>query len=305
MLGALSIDLDGLEHYHRIHGLAERPTGGDDPVYGAAVERFGELCARLHVRGTAFCIGRSLEAPRAAAAVAALARAGHELANHSLSHPYALSRLAPDATAHEVRGGADAIERACGKRPVGFRAPGYAMSARLLAALVRDGYRYDSSAFPAPMYYAAKAAVMGLLALRREPSGAILDRPRVLFAPAEPYRPRSDEPYARGASPIVELPIATGLLGFPLIGTAVATLPRAVRLLAGAARRRTLFNLELHGVDLLDASDCPGPLADRQRDLRVPAATKVARIERFVRGMTAEREWVTLAEAAERVGPTI
>jgi hypothetical protein len=305
MLGALSIDLDGLEHYHRIHGLAERPAGGDDPVYGIAVERFGELCARLGVRGTAFCIGRNLAAPRAAAAVAALARAGHELANHTLSHPYALSRLAPDATAHEVRGGADAIERACGKRPVGFRAPGYAISAPLLAALVRDGYRYDSSAFPAPPYYAAKAALMGLLALRREPSGAILDRPRALFAPAEPYRPREDEPYARGAAPIVELPIATGLLGFPLIGTAVATLPRAVRLLGGAARRRPLFNLELHGVDLLDASDCPGPLAGRQRDLRVPAATKIDRIERFVKGMMGEREWVTLEEAAERIGPTI
>ena len=303
MLGGLSIDLDGLEHYHRIHGLPPRAAGAPDPVYGAAVARFGELCARLGLRGTAFCIGESLAAPAAAAAVAALARAGHELANHTQTHPYALTRLAPAAIAAEVRGGADAVERACGARPVGFRAPGYALSAPLLAVLVEDGYRYDSSAFPAAPYYLAKAAVMGALALRRQPSGAILDRPRVLLAPAAPYRPRADEPYARGAAPIVELPVATGLLGFPLIGTTVATLPAAARLLAGPARRRPLVNLELHGVDLLDATDCPGPLADRQRDLRVPAATKIARIERFVKAMG--REWLTLAEVAERVAATL
>ena len=94
VLASLSIDLDALEHYHRVHGIPE-PSPGEDPVYGKAVERFGELCARLGIRGTAFCVGRNLDHPRAAAAVRRLAEGGHEVANHSFSHDYALSSRSP------------------------------------------------------------------------------------------------------------------------------------------------------------------------------------------------------------------
>jgi hypothetical protein len=305
-LAALTIDLDGLELYHRIHSLPE-PAPGDDPVYGKAVERFGELCARLGARGTAFCVGRNLAAPPAAAAVGALAAAGHELANHTLSHDYALSRRPAAVIADEVRGGADAVARIAGRPPVGFRAPGYTLSPPLLAALARDGYRYDASAFPALPYYAAKAGVMATLALLGRPSAAVLDRPRVLLAPRTPYHPHPREPYARAAPPealpVLELPVATGLLGFPLIGTFLGTLPGwAIRALSAGTARLPLVDVELHGVDLLDASDAPAALAARQRDLAVPAAAKIARIEAFVRSL--HREWLPLAEAAARLSPS-
>jgi hypothetical protein len=147
---------------------------------------------------------------------------------------------------------------------------------------------------------------MGALALTRWPSRAVLDRPRVLLAPRTPYHPRPDEPYARGtppdALPILELPVTTGLFGFPLIGTFIATFPHwALRALSLGTGRLPLFGLELHGVDLLDASEVSPALAARQRDLAVPAAKKAERIESFVRRL-ADREWVTLAEAAERLG---
>ncbi|HEX9290796.1 MAG TPA: polysaccharide deacetylase, partial [Anaeromyxobacteraceae bacterium] len=154
-------------------------------------------------------------------------------------------------------------------------------------------------------YYLGKAAVMGILALAGRPSGAILDRPRVLLAPRAPYAPRPGEPYARGvapdALPIAELPVTTGLLGFPLIGTFVATFPAwALRALSLGTGRLPLFVLELHGVDLLDASDASPALAARQRDLAVPAARKLARIEAFVRRLE-RRAWLPLADAAERL----
>jgi peptidoglycan-N-acetylglucosamine deacetylase len=304
VLASLSIDLDALEHYHRIHGLPEA-AAGPDPVYRKAAPRFGELCARLGVRGTVFCVGRNLEDPAALSVVRSLAEDGHEIANHSFSHDYALSVRSAEVIAAELRGGADAVARAAGRRPVGFRAPGYALSAALVGALAADGYRYDSSAFPALPYYLGKAAVMGILALRGRPSRALLDRPRALLAPRAPYHPRRDEPYQRGsppeAWPLLELPVTTGLLGFPLIGTFLATFPEwALRVFSQGTGSLPLFNLELHGVDLLDASDASEALASRQRDLEVPAAAKVERIEAYVRRL-ADREWVTLADAAERL----
>jgi hypothetical protein len=193
------------------------------------------------------------------------------------------------------------VARVSGRRPVGFRAPGYALSPALLTALAGDGYRYDSSAFPALPYYAGKAAVLAGLAAARRRSQAILDRPRVLLAPRRPYRPRTDEPYARGDAALVELPITTGLAGFPLLGTFVGTLPAwLVRALAAGTGRLPLLNLELHGLDLLDASDVPPELAARRPDVRVAAAVKLARIEQFVRERM-DRRWVTLEEAADAV----
>jgi hypothetical protein len=303
-LGALSIDLDALRHYHRIHGVADGARSPDaaDPVHTRAVERFGELCARLSARGTAFCVGEDLAHPAAASAIRTLAAGGHEIGNHTWSHDYALSRRDAATVFSEVRRGAEAVAAACGTRPAGFRAPGYAVTAPLLAAVAAHGHRYDSSAFPAAPYWLGKAAVMAGLALAGRPSGAVLDRPRALLAPRSPYRPSLDEPYARGDAAILELPVTTGLLGFPLIGTFVAALPAGVlRVLAAGTGRLPLFNLELHGVDLLDPGEVPPELRARRRDLRLPAARKMERIEAFARSL--EREWVTLAEAADRLAP--
>jgi hypothetical protein len=298
-LASLSIDLDALAHYHAIHALPG-PAPGPDPVHGKALARFGELCDGLGLRGTAFAVGQSLSDPSAAAGVAALARAGHEVGNHSFSHDYALTRRHDLAVAEEVRRGGEAVERVTGRAPVGFRAPGYTLSAPLLRALAAQGYRYDSSAFPALPYWLAKAAVMGALALGGRPSGAVLDRPRVLAAPRRPYRPDPTEPYALGDLPLLELPVTTGVAGFPLIGTFLSTLPGPLaRALATGTGSLPLFNLELHAVDLLDASDTSAELAARQRDLRVPASIKIARLSAFVRSL--DREWLPLAEAANRL----
>jgi len=119
-------------------------------------------------------------------------------------------------------------------------------------ALARLGYRYDSSIFPAPGYYAAKAAVMGVLAAIGRPSGAVMTNPRALGAPAEPYRPAMTAPWRRGQAPLVELPIAvTPMTRIPAIGTSLLVMPAWVRAkIVSAMARRSFWNLELHGSTL-------------------------------------------------------
>lgn len=303
-LASLSVDLDALRHYYRIHGLAAPPDdpGAPDLVYTLGAARFGELAGRLGARGTVFCVGQELGRPGAREAVRALAAGGHEIANHSWSHDYRLWRRGPAEAAEEIRRGGEAVAEAAGRPARGFRAPGYALSPAMLAALVDQGYRYDSSAFPAAPYWLAKAGVLAALRLAGRRSAAVLDRPRALLAPRVPYRPSRDEPYARGDLPIWELPVLTGLAGFPLVGTFAAALPgSALRLLAAGARRRPLLVLELHGLDLLDASESPAPLTAARPDLRAPAARKMDRLLAFARALG--RDWATLEEAAARLGP--
>ena len=310
-LASISVDLDSLPHYCRIHGLPETllDARARTLVHAVAVPRFRELFDSLGIPGTFFVIGEDLEAdPGAAAGMRAAHAAGIEVASHSHAHDYALTRRGAAAILEDLRRADAVILAATGARPEGFRAPGYTLNADLYAATVALGYRYGSSAFPATPYYAAKAAVMGALALAGRPSRSVLDTPRVLLAPRVPYRPDPANPYRRGEGAVLELPMAvTPGVAFPFIGTFATTLPRPVlRAAWSACRRDAFFNFELHGVDVLDASDgIPAELVRQQRDLRVSAARKLERLREVFGWLAAERKVVTLRDAASRLAPSL
>ncbi len=314
-LASLSVDLDSLSHYCAIHSLdaAALPAGATHSVYRIALERFLSLFEELGLRATFFVVGKELGDEASAAQVARAFNAGHELGNHSWSHPYALTRLAAPLMEEEVRLGEEALAHLTGARPKGFRAPGYTLTAPLHTLLSERGYLYDSSAFPAAAYYLAKGAVMGALALAGRPSRAILDRPRVLRAPRAPYLASRREVYRRArpdelAGALLELPISVErFTTIPFIGTTALLLPeRAASALYRSMRRRPFFNFELHGIDLLDAADVDfPPLARRQRELSLPWREKRARLRALMARVAEDFEVVTLEQAALRIGPTL
>ena len=309
---AVSIDLDGIACYYKIHGLGTAPAELEHTILERALPRAAALFAEHDLHVTWFVIGRDADsdavlpdrAARAASAdrLKALATRGDELGNHSYSHPYDLARLSADAIDNEIASCDRVLRSITGTHVRGFRAPGYDVAPAMLDTLARLGYRYDSSIFPAPAYYAAKAAVMTALAAIGRPSGAVLTNPRALAAPADPYRPSMTSPWRRGQAPLVELPIAvTPWTRVPAIGTTILVAPEwaRTRLLDGMAKRR-FFNFELHGIDFADADKdgIPGELVDRQPDLRVPADDKLARLAKVLTEIRTRWDFATLAEIA-------
>jgi len=309
---AVSIDVDPVPCYYRIHGLGPAPDELRDVVMRRCVPRFAAWLARRKIRATFFIVGEDLDvaalgarAKAARAMCAQLHADGHELGNHSHGHPYEMARLPADAVAHEI-GATDAILRELTGRPTaGFRAPGYDLSVTMLAELARRGYAYDSSIFPAPAYYAAKAAVMAVRALTGTPSGAVMTDPRALLAPADPYRPSMRAPWRRGQAPLVELPIGvTPFARIPAIGGALVTAPAWIRdRVVAAMDRRRFFNLELHGIDLADADadGIPGELVSRMSDLRRSLPDKLAALDAVLDHALARFEPLTLRDAASWV----
>jgi len=305
-LACVSVDLDSLGHYCRIHGLPETILSPSAArlVYHAAVGRFLELFAGAGVRATFFAVGRDLDDPKSAEAVLAAAKAGHEIGNHTFAHDYDFTRKSPSEIGDDLSRGGASIVRVTGERPTGFRAPGYTLTGAVLQAPNAQGYRYDSSVFPAAPYWAAKALVMAGQAVAGRESRAVLDRPRVLRAPRLPYRPDLAEPYQAGHASLVELPITVHpLTRVPVIGTTVTALPPlALGALWRGVARLPFVNLELHAIDLLDATDVGcRELASVQPDLRIPQRTKRARLREALRRLTDGADVVTLASAAERV----
>ena len=287
MIWSVSVDLDGLGCYAAIHGLSLRlDERAQRAVPELAVQRFCELFAALGVHATFFVIGR--DAGIAPARLRAAAGAGHEIASHSYAHDYALSRRTREEIAQDLALAERAIEDACGSRPRGFRAPGYTLSPELLDAVRERAYAYDSSLLPSPPYYAAKAAALAVYALRGRRSQSILGSLRQLFAPRGPHRRRG----------VRELPVATlpGLRA-PVIGTTVLPFPwLARRAFAGGH-----LNLELHGIDALDATDVPQEIAGAQPGLRMRAAEKLRRLRRLLETLPGDHR--TLEAAAIQLLP--
>lgn len=306
-LSAISVDLDSLPHYCRIQGLPETLLDDDARALVArvAIPRLLELFGGRPA--TFFVIGEDVRLPGMKRALGDALSAGVELASHSDSHDYAISRWSQDAIEADLRKAEAALEEV-GATVRGFRAPGYTLSPALLKAVAARGYEYDSSAFPAVPYYLAKAGVMGALELLRRPSRAILDSPRVLGAPRTPYRPSLDSPYARGDASLIELPMAVApVTRLPFIGTFATSLPwPLVEATFRALRRDVFFNFELHAIDVVDESDgIPVGLVRQQRDLRVKATEKMKRLRTLFGWLADEREPVTVLDAARKLRATV
>jgi hypothetical protein len=290
---SISVDLDAIDCYFRIHALPGGvPERARFTILRRCLPRFAELFDRHGVRATFFVVGRDLEEDaEGRALLGELARAGHELASHTHTHPYDFVRLGRERIEQEIDRAHAAIGACAGEAPRGFRAPGYEVSGDVLDLLCARRYRYDSSAFPSVPYYAAKAAVMGAMRVRGAPSGSILGSPRVLTAPRAPYRPAAGAPYRRGALPIVELPMTvTPVARLPVFGTSLVAGPAWLRRhLVAAALREPFVNVELHGIDLADAEadEIPPELVARQPDLRRPLAWKRAALDATLTEMRA------------------
>lgn len=254
---AVSVDLDEIHHYYRIHGLPEPPPDARsaNPVYDIAVERCLAFASELGIPLTFFVVAADLERPQNVAVLRRALERGHEIGSHSKDHLYDLVRQPIEVQREQVEGALVLFERHLGVRPAGFRAPGYTVSDQLLRVVRDAGHTYDSSVFPCPPYYAAKAAALGLMKLRGRTSQSVLDDPRVLTAPTQPYR--LGEPYTTRGAGMWEFPIqVTRGPRLPFIGTALTMAGRlGARMLTELVVGEAFVNLELHGIDFLDDND--------------------------------------------------
>jgi peptidoglycan/xylan/chitin deacetylase (PgdA/CDA1 family) len=304
-LASVSLDLDGLVHYARIHGRAAEAVPDDVAalVLERAVPRFLELLAGVGARGTLFVIGAEVTASGRAVLRRALGE-GHELGSHSHRHDYALSRQPALAIDQDLAAAEEVLAGLGAPAPRGFRAPGYTLSPVLLQALIARGYAYDASIFPAAPYWAAKAAVLGWMRLLRHRSAAILDTPRVLLAPRLPYRPDPGHPERRGEAPLVELPTSvTPRARLPFIGTFVVRAPwPLVRSAYLSLRGGPFLSFQLHAVDLLGPEDgLPASLRATQGDLQLPLAHKVDRLRQVMGWLGRDFRCAPLLEVAREV----
>ncbi len=298
----ITIDLDSLYCYQGIYGL---PADEDDNlIYEVGLERFANLMEEYGLRGTLFVVGRDLQIGDNPRILRYLAERGFEIASHTQNHDYNLIRLTGEHLQNEVSDGKARLEDAVGREVVGFRAPGYNMSERLLDALERAGHVYDSSVFPCTPYYFTKAAVLTRMMLSGRHSHSILGGPQVLRAPRVPYHPARQAYWKSGNRSILELPISTSpVFRFPFLGSFIILMGETrFPLLYGMLKGSPCLVLEFHGMDFIDGRrDGLDRALWKQPDIAVSWETKEALYRRLFETLKSQREVMTLAEAASLI----
>jgi hypothetical protein len=295
---AISVDLDEIPNYFKIHGL-QAPANASTAVYDVAIARLMSLANAEKIPLTLFAVGDDLKREASARTLSDAKKAGHEIANHSLDHRYDLTKLSRPEIEEQISGGADAIEKAVGARPVGFRAPGYVITDEVFSVLRDLDVKYDSSVFPCPAYNALKAAAIARIAIHGKTSRSIIDTPAVLLAPTHPYR--IGQSYWREGQGLLEFPIqVTRGLRLPFIGTSITMAgPERARWLTKMCVGSPMVNLELHGIDVLDVDDGLHDLRPHQPDVRITRERKLESLAAVIDVLRTEGySFVTLEEAA-------
>jgi polysaccharide deacetylase family protein (PEP-CTERM system associated) len=149
MRNALTVDL---EDYYHVTAFADRVSPDEWGSYASRVEsntqHLLDLFAACRCSATFFTLGWVAE--RYSALLRGIIEVGHEIACHSHSHRlvYSLSR---EEFREDTRKAKCALEDACGRAVVGYRAPSFSITSESLWAfeiLAELGFRYDSSVFP-------------------------------------------------------------------------------------------------------------------------------------------------------------
>jgi hypothetical protein len=204
-MASVSLDVDNLWSYKKTHGdpgWETRPTYLDR-FFPPVLDALDELGLRI----TFFCVGVDADREENHAPFRSLTARGHEVGNHSYEHEPWLHLYSREQLLSELTRTEEAIVRATGQRPVGFRGPGYSWSPLLLELLVDRGYLYDASTLPtylgplARRYYFMTAKLTE--EQRRERAG-LFGTFRDGLRPVSPYQWRLGS-----GGTLLELPVTT------------------------------------------------------------------------------------------------
>jgi hypothetical protein len=208
----LSLDLDNQWAYLRVHG---DPGWESFPSYlDRVTPRILEVLRQRNLCITVFIVGQDAALKKNHAALAQIAAAGHEIANHSFAHRPSLAQWPEAEITSELARAEEAIERATGRRCPGFRGPGFSISTAMLNVLKRRGYAYDASTFPT--YIGPLARAYYKSSVKNESSGGderqnLYGTWRDGFRPLRPYQWQLDQ------GTLLEIPVTT----FPVVRTPI------------------------------------------------------------------------------------
>lgn len=282
----ISVDVDSLWVVAESMGYFARLD--ETAIYTQAVPEFLRLLDLFSATATFFCVGRDLSIDCNREVVAEMVRRGHEVGNHTMSHPTNWAMLSSSNKLAEIAACHEALTRAGVDSVVGFRTSGYYLDQSLVSGLLQVGYVYDSSVFPSP-WVSLLMPLGRMLMARSFKGGYSYGRVASWRVPLHPYFLDERDVYCPShEGNLVELPIAC-VPGVRLPFHSTFVFAAGLWLFKWglpAIRRRGLPLVYLfHAVDLLDG-DASGRLRNYVTT-RIPFTRRLEMVQ-FMLGRIAE-----------------
>lgn len=144
---ALALHLDSLGEAYGF------PSGYRDPSFHEVLERFLKLAEKYKFKYSVYIIGKDLENSENRKCVKEWSLQGHEIGNHSWSHPANLGAMSKADILKELKSSHEIIRDTVGYEPKGFASPAWCVSSTLFEVLIELKYTYDISLFPSWLMY--------------------------------------------------------------------------------------------------------------------------------------------------------
>ncbi|MBU4305767.1 MAG: polysaccharide deacetylase family protein [Candidatus Omnitrophica bacterium] len=273
MFGTIQVDLDALWTYQRYLPCQRfAADNANDPVFAEGLERFLGMFSRCGIKATFFVVGKDAAIPARQRILRRIIAQGHEIANHSMTHPLHFRSLSVKEQEREIRQAHAQLQGLTGKGPVGFRAPMFSINARVMRILREMGYLYDASVIPSAYMPAIINLLHSLLQkkpVRMQGGGVCFGR-----APLGVYTPDELDPASAGKAALYEVGISVlprwrlpmhstyvFIFGMPLFDYGLRSLEK----------RNIMLSYLFHGIDLVDLKKHKvkipffGSLAERER----------------------------------------
>ena len=309
LTAAVSSDIDTLHSIYHGKGC-RRPGGYTGAELRMGLEAFDRFLEPYGIKATLFMVGHDFLRPENHAAIRAAARAGHEIANHTMTHAQGFRLLSAEAKEAELAGMEEACRAVTGARPVGFRSPGWNVGDDALPILVRRGYLYDSSVHPTYLMPLFKYLHRRSMSAFRDGTRTTMGQLGYMFAPAVPYEASARGLGRRGSSGLIEFPITVApVVRLPFFATfLLATGLRLFRATYRALRAlgrpiQFMFHLsdfvDYSHPELADQVPAPGDGVYVPQSLHTPLGRKVDLFRRALEVMAADYSFRTLRGWAE------
>jgi peptidoglycan-N-acetylglucosamine deacetylase len=301
---SLSLDLDNKWAYLKTQGNSAWQSF---PSYlDVVVPRVLDFLKRRSLTITFFIVGQDAALEKNWDALTPIASAGHEIGNHSFHHEPWLHLYSEEQIEVELSRAEEHIQRVTGRRPIGFRGPGFALSGAILKVLARRGYDYDASTLPTFLGPLARAYFFMTASLRPERRQQL----QTLFGnfveglrPIAPYRWQLQE------GGLIEIPVTTmPLLRLPIHASYIMYLSKYSPSLGLYYFRAALKLCEWAGIQpsfLLHPTDFLGcddePEMSFHPAMELPSEKKLVIISKVIDALTAQFTIVTMQKHAEQV----
>jgi len=304
--GCISIDVDTLSSIYKGQGCT-RPGGYTFAEFRSGVENMLKFFEKYGISTTMFMVGNDFLNKKNHDAIKAIRDAGHEIANHSMTHPQGFRYLSSEEKTRELDEMSNICESVIGIRPIGFRSPGWNIDDSTIPVLNELGYTYDSSVFPTFLMPLLKLSHWASMSRQPHHVRTTMGQLNYMFAPRVPYHVRDRSLQKPGENKLIEFPLSVSpVLRIPFFATLLLfTGKRFFDYLYRAIKSAGLpIHFQMHLSDFIDYSlpELQDQMPQGNSGVYVPQALntplnkKLEIFHRMVALMAEDHKFITLQE---------